>query len=72
VYEKLRAFFFSFSFPDHHVPPLSKNAQEHLMKFGYHLQNLSTPYQSCNIIEKIGDDLASHSDSRGGGVSSRF
>jgi hypothetical protein len=58
--------------PDDHVPALSKNAQEFLEKFGYHLESLPKPYQSCNIVEKIGDGLTSHSDSRGGGVSSRF
>ncbi|XP_023719725.1 glutathione hydrolase 7 isoform X3 [Cryptotermes secundus] len=57
---------------DYHVPALSKNAQESLEKYGYHLESLSKPYQSCNIVEKIGDDLTSHSDSRGGGISSRF
>lgn len=57
---------------DYHVPALSKNAQESLEKYGYHLQSLPKPYQSCNIVEKFGDGLTSHSDSRGGGVSSRF
>jgi hypothetical protein len=63
--------FFSF-LTDYHVPALSKNAQESLEKYDYHLQSLPKPYQSCNIVEKIGDGLTSHSDSRGGGVSSRF
>ncbi|RZB39904.1 G glu transpept domain containing protein [Asbolus verrucosus] len=30
------------------------------------------PYMSSNIVEKIKDDLNSHSDSRGGGIASRF
>lgn len=30
------------------------------------------PYNSCNIIEKSKDELNSHSDSRGGGIASRF
>ncbi|KDR09688.1 gamma-glutamyltransferase 7-like isoform X2 [Zootermopsis nevadensis] len=59
-------------FLEDHVPPLSKNAQEYLQTFGYRLQSLSKPYQSCNIVEKVADELVSHSDSRGGGVSSRF
>jgi len=42
------------------------------MSSGYDLQALSKPYQSCNIVAKSGDHLSSHSDSRGGGVASRF
>lgn len=30
------------------------------------------PYMSSNVVEKIKDDLNSHSDSRGGGIASRF
>lgn len=30
------------------------------------------PYYSSNIVEKSKDDLSSHSDSRGGGIASRF
>lgn len=30
------------------------------------------PYNSCNVVEKTGDHLNSHSDSRGGGIASRF
>ncbi|CAG9772957.1 unnamed protein product [Ceutorhynchus assimilis] len=30
------------------------------------------PYYSSNIVEKYGDELSSHSDSRGGGIASRF
>lgn len=33
---------------------------------------LPEPYGSCNIIEKIGDDLSSHSDRRGDGIAYRF
>ncbi|CAH0552955.1 unnamed protein product [Brassicogethes aeneus] len=33
---------------------------------------LFEPYSSSNIVEKIKDDLTSHSDSRGGGIASRF
>jgi hypothetical protein len=72
VLHNLRVLFYISVFPDQHEPPLSKNAQEHLKMFGYHLQALPKPYQSCNIVAKIGDDLSSHSDSRGGGVASRF
>jgi gamma-glutamyltranspeptidase len=30
------------------------------------------PYASSNVVEKVKDDLNSHSDSRGGGIASRF
>lgn len=30
------------------------------------------PYMSSNVVEKVKDDLNSHSDSRGGGIASRF
>ncbi|XP_049820917.1 glutathione hydrolase 7 isoform X2 [Aethina tumida] len=33
---------------------------------------LQEPYSSSNIVEKVKDDLSSHSDSRGGGIASRF
>jgi hypothetical protein len=72
MHEKLNRFFLYYNFPDQHEPPLSKNAQEYLKIFGYNLQALTKPYQSCNIVAKIGDYLSSHSDSRGGGVASRF
>ncbi|PSN56403.1 hypothetical protein C0J52_09534 [Blattella germanica] len=42
------------------------------LKLSHKIKYLSEPYQSSNIVEKFGDDLASHSDSRGGGVASRF
>ncbi|XP_066997553.2 glutathione hydrolase 7 [Anabrus simplex] len=43
-----------------------------LEQLGYKLQKLPKPYLSCNLVEKIQDSLNSHSDSRGGGISSRF
>lgn len=33
---------------------------------------LDGPYESCNIVAKRNDELNSHSDSRGGGIASRF
>lgn len=34
--------------------------------------DVKEPYNSCNIVEKVNDELSSHSDSRGGGIASRF
>lgn len=36
------------------------------------LEPLLEPYNSCNIVEKIQDDLSAHSDSRGESVAYRF
>jgi gamma-glutamyltranspeptidase len=57
---------------DQHEPSLSESSQKYLKLSGYNLQALPKPYQSCNIVAKFGDYLSSHSDSRGGGVASRF
>jgi len=64
--------FLYYYFPDQHEPSLSENSQKSLKLSGYNLQALPKPYQSCNIVAKVGDYLSSHSDSRGGGVASRF
>ncbi|XP_069693298.1 glutathione hydrolase 7-like [Periplaneta americana] len=56
----------------HHLPSLSTADKEQFISSHYLLRNLSEPYQSCNIVEKVADDLASHSDSRGHGLASRF
>lgn len=34
--------------------------------------SLPEPYGSCNIVEKTGDSLSSHSDRRGDGIAYRF
>lgn len=34
--------------------------------------SVSEFYHSINIVEKYKDDLKSHSDSRGGGIASRY
>jgi len=70
--KNLMVLFLYYYFPDQHEPLLSKTAQEYLKLSGYNLQALPKPYQSCNIVAKFGDYLSSHSDSRGGGVASRF
>ncbi|KAK5650465.1 hypothetical protein RI129_001494 [Pyrocoelia pectoralis] len=36
------------------------------------VEQIKEPYSSCNVVEKYGDALNSHSDSRGGGIASRF
>ncbi|KAJ9595164.1 hypothetical protein L9F63_013522 [Diploptera punctata] len=43
-----------------------------LLNFSYQIKTLIQPYQSSNIVEKLGDDLTSHSDSRGDGMASRY
>lgn len=53
-------------------PSLSNATIDYLQKSGYKLQILPKPFGSCNVIEKIGDVLRSHSDSRGEGVASRY
>lgn len=55
-----------------HEPLFSNEVFRVLDKLDEYVQPLSAPYFSCNIVEKIKDDLSSHSDSRGGGISSRF
>jgi len=56
---------------DEHKPNFSDEDLQYLETLG-HLQLMKEPYESCNVVEKIGDLLSSHSDSRGGGISSRF
>lgn len=43
-----------------------------LEKLEKNMQQISEPYFSCNVVEKYKDVLSSHSDSRGGGIASRF
>jgi hypothetical protein len=57
---------------DEHKPAFSDDEQHSLNLSGYTVRALPQPYQSCNIVAKFGDLLTSHSDSRGGGVASRF
>lgn len=58
-------------FSDEHLPAFGDDVLVELEKLG-HLTQLKKPYSSCNIVEKFKDNLNSHSDSRGGGISSRF
>lgn len=60
-----------FFFTDHE--PLFTNEEvQSLEKLEKNLQPINEPYFSCNIVEKFKDYLSSHSDSRGGGIASRF
>ncbi|KAI4458006.1 nucleophile aminohydrolase [Holotrichia oblita] len=56
---------------DDHPPKYSDNVISELQKL-VSLNTIKEPYTSCNFVEKIFDNLNSHSDSRGGGISSRF
>lgn len=51
---------------------LSPAIRQRLADLGLQIEPQTTVNPSVNIIEKIGDILASHSDSRGEGQSSRF
>lgn len=51
---------------------LSPAIRQRLADLGLQIQPQTAVNPSVNIIEKIGDTLASHSDSRGEGQSSRF
>jgi hypothetical protein len=57
---------------DRHEPAFSDDERQYLDLSGYTVRALPQPYQSCNVVAKFGDYLTSHSDSRGGGVASRF
>nr|CAD7444137.1 unnamed protein product [Timema bartmani] len=55
-----------------HEPLFGKATLDTFTGSGFKLHLHSEPYQSVNVVEKYGDTLTSHSDSRGGGLSSRF
>lgn len=54
-----------------HQPVFNEHILNTLRLFG-HLSYAPEPYSTCNAIQQLGDDLISHSDSRGGGIASRF
>ncbi|XP_022920627.1 uncharacterized protein [Onthophagus taurus] len=58
-------------YEEYHSQTFNGDIIADLMKLG-NPTYLQEPYSSCNIVEKISDDLNSHSDSRGGGFASRF
>ncbi|KAJ1524883.1 hypothetical protein ONE63_009747 [Megalurothrips usitatus] len=51
---------------------LNPTRLQQLTDLGIHMQPPSEPNPSVNIVEKVGDVLLSYSDSRGGGLPSRF
>ncbi|KAL3277169.1 hypothetical protein HHI36_012521 [Cryptolaemus montrouzieri] len=55
-----------------HYPYFDKGTLQYLKALSSTEYLLTEPYQSVNVVEKIGDLLSSHSDSRSGGIASRF
>ncbi|CAH1119072.1 unnamed protein product [Phaedon cochleariae] len=55
-----------------HFPAFNEEVMKYLETLISKPVLLQEPYGSSNIIEKFKDDLSSHSDSRGGGIASRF
>ena len=51
---------------------LSPAKRQQLTEHGLQMQSPAALNPSVNIVEKIGDALSSHSDSRGEGVASSF
>ncbi|XP_044757715.1 scoloptoxin SSD14-like [Coccinella septempunctata] len=55
-----------------HYPSFDKEIAQYLQSLSSVPYPVYEPYESVNIVEKTGDLLSSHSDSRGGGIASRF
>ncbi|XP_018572729.1 glutathione hydrolase 7-like [Anoplophora glabripennis] len=55
-----------------HLPAFGEDVLEYMKTLSPDIQPISEPYPSSNIVEKTKDELSSHSDSRGGGIASRF
>ncbi|CAG9856985.1 unnamed protein product [Phyllotreta striolata] len=55
-----------------HSPVFGGEMLKDFEKIGFELYAVREPYESSNIVEKFRDELSSHSDSRGGGIASRF
>ncbi|XP_066145346.1 glutathione hydrolase 7-like [Euwallacea fornicatus] len=55
-----------------HSPKFQLDLLEYLKKIHKEPMLMPEPYYSSNIVAKSKDDLNSHSDSRGGGIASRF
>ncbi|KAG5896486.1 hypothetical protein JTB14_005865 [Gonioctena quinquepunctata] len=55
-----------------HFPSFTNETMEYLKMLTPIPVAVPEPYESINIVEKIKDDLSSHSDSRGGGIAVRF
>lgn len=57
---------------DSHIPVFSDDVLTYFDTLTPKPVQVPEPYQSINIVEKIKDHLKSHSDSRGGGIASRY
>lgn len=55
-----------------HYPSFDKEIAQYLQSLSSIPNPVYEPYDSINVVEKTGDSLSSHSDSRGGGIASRF
>ncbi|KAJ8947033.1 hypothetical protein NQ318_019925 [Aromia moschata] len=55
-----------------HLPSFDEDVLPYFQSLTPDVVSFLEPYPSSNIVEKIKDDLSSHSDSRGGGIASRF
>lgn len=55
-----------------HLPRFSADLIQYIKNIYGKVLTVPEPYYSSNIVEKSQDDLSSHSDSRGGGIASRF
>ncbi|KAJ8917180.1 hypothetical protein NQ315_012672 [Exocentrus adspersus] len=55
-----------------HLPSFNEDVISYLKTLTPNILPVPEPYPSSNIVEKFKDDLSSHSDSRGGGIASRF
>lgn len=57
----------------HHQPTFSPEVIGNLgLNYSINIEGLLEPYKSINVIEKIGDIMASYADSRGGGASAQY
>lgn len=57
---------------DYHLPSFNDEVLKYLEILTLKPYEVPEPYESSNIVEKLKDELSSHSDSRGGGIASRF
>ncbi|XP_076260685.1 glutathione hydrolase 7-like isoform X2 [Rhynchophorus ferrugineus] len=55
-----------------HLPKFPVDFLQNIKNIFGQLLMIPEPYYSSNIVAKSRDDLSSHSDSRGGGIASRF
>ncbi|XP_044262092.1 glutathione hydrolase 7-like [Tribolium madens] len=55
-----------------HSPSFTDDVLKYLETLTARPVLVAEPYMSSNVVEKVKDELNSHSDSRGGGIASRF